>query len=474
MKSLKTLWHLLAVLLIVTLVLGACQPEEATETPAVEVEREEPTETEMEEGEEVAVEEMDLQGAAAPLNADVSGEVEFWHFWGSPVRRTAIRRAIAICTEKLPNITVEEVFKPWGDIWTANIAAVAAGSGMPDVIVEDRPKLQQRARDEVVENLQPYIDRDNLDPEQFWDFTWEETLYEENSYGVPFETDVRVLFWNKQLFEQAGLDPEQPPETWDDLLEYADALDVQNEDGSYERIAFFPLWSVGPDLWALTNGHDMVQDGQPVVDDPQMVETLRWTKDWIDRYGGWQELQNYRARYSAPPNDLFMSGAVAMLVDISGYHSVLSFYRPSVELENGETPRMEWGIAPIPYREEHADWSGGFALSVPRGAENPDAAWELIKCLTGPEAQMSWTRDTSSIPTNEEAARHPVLMADPYWEAIIENMQWSQGSEYVSEYPNWGEQLWQRYEAIWTGEMKPAEAMEEAQEAINEVMAQNE
>src|SRR5690349_1961288 len=76
-----------------------------------------------------------------PLNAEVSGNVEFWHHWGSPVRRTAIRRVVAMCQQALPNITIEEVFKPFGEGWTANIAAVAAGSGMPDVIVSDRLQL---------------------------------------------------------------------------------------------------------------------------------------------------------------------------------------------------------------------------------------------------------------------------------------------------------------------------------------------
>ncbi|MEZ4679577.1 MAG: hypothetical protein R2932_35700 [Caldilineaceae bacterium] len=78
--------------------------------------------------------------------SSASGDVEIWHFWGSPARRTAIRRVVAICENQLPNIQITETFKPWGDIWTANIAAVAAGSGMPDIIVEDRPLLPQRAR----------------------------------------------------------------------------------------------------------------------------------------------------------------------------------------------------------------------------------------------------------------------------------------------------------------------------------------
>src|SRR5690554_5398634 len=91
--------------------------------------------------------------SGAPLDPSVSGEVEFWHFWGSPVRRTAVRRVVAMCEQQLPNIEVTEVFKPWGDIWTANIAAVAAGSGMPDVIVADRGQLPREAAEGIYENL---------------------------------------------------------------------------------------------------------------------------------------------------------------------------------------------------------------------------------------------------------------------------------------------------------------------------------
>ncbi len=474
-------WRRLLALMVVGVLLAACAtptPEAPAPTPTTEPELtpapEEPTETTEPMPEETPTEEPTMEpgvpGGIAPLNPEVSGDVEFWHFWGSPVRRAAIRRAVALCEQLLPNIDVEEVFKPFGDIWTANIAAVAAGSGMPDVIVEDRPQLPQRARDEVETNLQPFIDRDGVEAGQFWEFTWNEAQYEGDVYGIPFETDVRVLFWNKQAFREAGLDPEVPPETWDDLLAYADALDVQNEDGSYSRIGVFPLWNAGVDFWARTNGWTPVINGVPSVDDPALEETLAWVKTWVDRYGGWQALQNFRAQFSAPPNDIFMSGAVAMVVDVGGYHSILSFYRPAYEFADGTRENMEWGISFIPYNLEKADWSGGFALSIPRGAPNPEAAWEFIKCLAGPEAQMSWARDTYAIPTLRDAAFDPVLMADPNWAAIVENMEYSSGSDYVPEYPNWNEQLNPRLELVWVGDLEPAAALEEAQQAIDDVI----
>ncbi|MFN8446296.1 MAG: ABC transporter substrate-binding protein [Caldilineaceae bacterium] len=401
----------------------------------------------------------------------VSGAVEIWHFWGSPVRRTALRRLIAICQEQLPNIQISETFKPFGDIWTANIAAVAAGTGMPGVIVENRPLLPQRARDQIDTNLQTYIDRDKFDTSVFWPFTWQETLYENNSYGIPFETDVRVLIWNKQAFADAGLDPEKPPTTWDELKTYADALDIKNDDGSYKRIGFFPLWQAGVDFWARTNGWQQVVDGKPNYNDPAFIETLQWVKGWVDRYGGWQNIQNYAASYASPPNDLFMSGATPMIVDVAGYLSQLNLYRPQAVHPDGSRENMTWGVSYIPYKKAQADWSGGFALSIPKGYANPDAAWEVIKCLSSSQSQESWTRDTLAIPTNQTLTNSAVLNADPFWGQIMEIMKTSQGSTYVPQYPNFTQEADTRFEKVWTGELTPEQMAQETQKAIDDTMA---
>jgi multiple sugar transport system substrate-binding protein len=168
-----------------------------------------------------------------------------------------------------------------------------------------------------------------------------------------------------------------------------------------------------------------------------------------------------------------MSGAVPMIVDVAGYLSQLNFYRPQVQRADGSTEAMEWGVSYIPYGEARANWSGGFALAIPQGAENPDAAWEVIKCMAGPEGQASWSRDTLAIPTLQTLTDDPVLMADPYWEQIMAVMEDSQGSTYVPAYPNFVQEVNTRYEQVWTGELTAEEMAEQAQQAIDDVMAQN-
>ncbi len=106
-------------------------------------------------------------------------------------------------------------------------------------------------------------------------------------------------------------------------------------------------------------------------------------------------------------------------------------------------------------------------------AKNTDAAWEFIKCATGYDAQVSWARDTYAIPTFVAAANEPVLMADPNWKFFVEAMKVSQVSAFVAEYANWREQLAQRYEKIWLGELPVAQALTEAQTAVDKTMAEN-
>jgi len=398
----------------------------------------------------------------------VSGTVNLWHFWGSPVRRNAIRRVVAICGQQLPNIQVTETFKPFGEIYTAHLAAVAAGSGMADVIVEDRPQLPARAADGIDISLQEFATRDGITGEEFWPFTWQQTLYEDATYGIPYETDVRVLYYNKNAFKEVGLDPEKPPTTWDELQQYAEKLDKKNGD-TIDRMGFSPLLGNGvPGIWGWTNGFQPIaDDGTFQLNAPEHVETLEWAKTWIDRYGGWQNHQNFKANFGAAPNDPFMSGRLAMIVETNGYASQLNAFRPQVPKADGSgNEELQWGVAAVPYKAEQATASGGFALSIPKGSPNGEAAWEFIKCATGPEAQASWARDTYSMPARVNAASDPTLTADPNWQLFVDQMEVTKTNPFVPDYPNWDQELGNRYEKIWTGETPVKQALDEAQQAV--------
>jgi multiple sugar transport system substrate-binding protein len=411
------------------------------------------------------------------LNTNVAGKVELWHFWSSPVRRNAIRRVVAICQQALPKIQITETFKPFGDIYTANTAAVAAGTGMPDVIVEDRPQLPQKAANNIETDLQALATRDGIDGSAYWPFTWNQTLYKGDTYGIPFSTDTRMLYYSKNAFKEVGLDPEKPPTTWSELEAAAAKLDKKNADGTYARLGFSPLIAGAWDQWATVNGAEYVtKDGRPNVNDPKVVEALSWMKKWVDKFGNYAALDKFRNTFTSPPNDAFMSGKVAMVTDINGYVSQLNFYRPQVNKADGSgKENLDWGIANLPHNDAapEANYSGGFALSIPRGSKNQDAAWEFIKCATSENAVASWARDTYEIPANIKAANDPTLTADPNWVLMLNALKTTKTIPFASQDPNYGQEVDKRTRDVFEGKKDAKAALDEAQAAIDAAIAKN-
>lgn len=403
-------------------------------------------------------------------NTELSGSIEFWHFWGSQVRRTAIRRAIALFNEAYPDIEVTETFVPFGDIWTRNLAAVAAGEGMPNVIVEDRPRLKDRAANDVHQSLGDLAARDGVTGEQFWPFTWEEaTTTEGVPYGLPYETDIRVVFYNKAAFADAGLDPDTPPANWDELATYADALDIRDGD-EITRATFWPTWSnIGLSDWGWSNGGEWQDaDFNPTLNAPENVEALEWMTTWSDRYGyeNWTALQS---TFGSGTQDGFMSGQVAMRVDVQGYASQLTFFNPQFVTEAEENLGYGVGPLPPPAGGQPAALSGGFALSIPRGIEDVDVSWEFIKFMTF-VGQQSWARDTFAIPTIQAmATEDPVLQASPNWQFYVDAMSYGRAATYNPFYPAMTSDLLPLAQtAALSGEQTPQEALDEAQAAAEE------
>jgi multiple sugar transport system substrate-binding protein len=408
-------------------------------------------------------------------NTSLSGEIEFWHFWGSQLRRTAIRRAIALFNSVYPDIKVNETFVPFGDIWTRNLAAVAAGSGMPDVIVEDRPQLKDRAKNDVDISLGDLASRDGVTGDHFWPFTWQEATTDEGvPYGLPYETDIRVLYYNKAAFSDSGLDPNTPPANWDELATFSDKLDAKDGD-DLTRVGFFPIFSnIGLGDWGWSNGGEwQTADYNPTLNAPENVGALEWMKTWADRYGfdNWTALQS---TFGSGTQDGFMSGQVATRVDVQGYTAVLGYFNP--QFKNQADENLGYGVAklPAPAGKEPGALSGGFALAIPRGAKNVDPAWEFIKYMTF-VGQQSWARDTYAMPTIQEmATTDPVLQASPNWALFVEAMGYGRAATYNPYYPAMMSDLIPNAQtAAMSGDMTPQEALDDAQAKAEEEVNRN-
>src|SRR5690606_35771316 len=126
----------------------------------------------------------------------------------------------------------------------------------------------------VIMALDDHLGDTGLDA--FWPATVAAVGWQGSTYALPLETDVRVLFYNKDLFAEAGLDPEAPPSTWDELAAASDALTVL-EDGRIQQLGFGPtLGNTYFPLYAMLNGEGLQRaDGGLQFDTELAIEALQ-------------------------------------------------------------------------------------------------------------------------------------------------------------------------------------------------------
>ncbi|PLR97532.1 ABC transporter substrate-binding protein [Bacillus sp. T33-2] len=390
--------------------------------------------------------------------------VNFWSFWGSETRRPIIEKIIDDFNKSQDKITVKHTFLPFGDIWTKNLASVAAGNPA-DVIINDINTVAQRAENEQVEDLSKYID-DSFE-NQFYPHLWATVVHKDKPYAVPFNTDTRLLYFNKKAFREAGLDPEKPPKTWAELEEYAKKLDVKNG-SNYERIGFYPLWgSAGAGAW-MTNADDgkgYIEDGQLAINTPDKLEALKWVHGWKERLGA-NTVQAFQAEFGSEQANPFIAEKVAMWVDIGTFYTQIRDYGKD----------LEFGVAPIPSYKEgsgHYAEGGGFVAEIPKGAEHPEEAMEFIKYLTGPEAQKYWAMKNYDNVANKAAAEATINELDGdaryVYEASVKNLETTNLYPVPLEYPDYHNRINPQIENALLGKISPEKALERAEKDVEKI-----
>lgn len=401
-------------------------------------------------------------------------QLEMWSFWGEGARRDAIEAALDEFNTSQDEIEVEYVYQPWGDIWTKSLAAIAAGNP-PDIIVQDINSVRQRADAEQATNIQQYLDQEEEDIQsRFYPQLWDTVIHEGEAYALPFNTDTQVLFYNKDMFEEVGLDPETPPATWTELEEAARALDVKNGD-NWERIGFYPRWSIGADVWALNadGGTSWFDEEDNVkVNTPNKVAALEWMLEWQDYYGS-DTINRYEAEFGQGIADPFISGLVGMRGQNINYY---------LSLRDNAPEDFNFGVAPLPEYEEGSgnwSWGGGFVLEIPQGAENPEASYEVMKYLTSTEVQEQFGMDSFDIMANQEAnenlMEHPDLTEKgrEMYQMAHKNLENTVITPVPLTAPDFNPLINGQIDEAFLGNKSAKEALDEAQASVENLVEQH-
>lgn len=222
-------------------------------------------------------------------------------------------------------------------------------------------------------------------------------------WSIPFQRSTPIMYYNKQAFEEAGLDPEKPPQTWEELLEFGARLTKKDGSGRVVRWGVqipeetWGIWMLegltiqaGGMLWD-PNGRGCVV----LFDSQYVADSLRFLTELKKRGASPPEI----VRWSTTPND-FVAGRVAIM-----YHSTgsLGFVR--------QNARFPFGTAFQARKVRYGVPTGGANFYIFKGQDpvKRQATWRFIKWMTRPEMVARWSIDSGYVATRRSAWDLPMM-----------------------------------------------------------------
>jgi multiple sugar transport system substrate-binding protein len=365
-------------------------------------------------------------------NTSVKGHVVMWHHYGSPLRHGAIREAIALFNKYYKGVSVSDVGFGFGADWDQMKTRIAAGSGIPDVVVSDRPKLYyDGARHHFYQPITDLVKRDGFKMSVYWPFIQRDSTINKQVYGVGWETDCRVLFHLRATMLDNGLKADVSPKTWNDIETYANKLDQKGGSlNGYSLVTFDPLANYDLTSWAWTNKGDAANSkGQPTINSAKMQQTAAWIKSWLDRYGGFAVDQAIAAHSAGGQADNPMTKKnTVFYVDTPTDQAVWEFYDLRFYTKAGKRIYPFYGAALVPYNTggSPSNLTGGFGLSMPRkhaSAAQRDATWEFMKFMSL-VGQKYFAEKVTAVPSVLSMAKNdPILKGTANWATFLKGMQ---------------------------------------------------
>jgi multiple sugar transport system substrate-binding protein len=309
--------------------------------------------------------------------------------WGDTTELANQQKIVDAFTALNPNITVKVTVADWDSYWP-KLQTDLAGGNAPDVFLMDGPLYPDyQTRDQLLD-LNPYIARDGFDTGQLVDLAvLDFTAPDGHLYGLPRDLNTIALFYNKTMFDAAGLPYPDATWDWNKLVEVATKL-TRTTDGKTSQWGFYTETSDMENLWSSlvwqAGGDILSADKKTVViDSDQAAAGIQFLQDLI-----------YKDKVMAQPvaggsGDAFENGQAAM--EANG-----SWLVPTHEAAG-----LDFGVAPLPTgpagQATSVNPSGVVAY---KGTKAPDAAWEFIKCYTGPQLQAMVASLKASMPANKQ------------------------------------------------------------------------
>ena len=379
--------------------------------------------------------------------------IRFWHAY-NPVEAEKVAKLVEEFMKENPDIKVEMEAIPYGALHDKLITAMAAGTA-PDVVRMDIIWVPEFASIGALLELDEFIERDNIDLNNFFPGPLETCKWNGHYYGLPLDTNTRVLFYRKDLFAEAGID--HPPRTWQELLEFAKKLTKDKDgDGKIDQYGLaiggaWP-WHFFPFLWQ--NGGDFLDEDMKkcIINSTEGVEALQFLVDLIHKYKV--------AEYGTDVWRGFALGRYAMMI-------MGPWGNPLVASVDKEVAEEKTGVALLFKGKYAASIVGGEDVVIFRQTKHPEAAWKFVKFLISERFQLEMF-EVGQIPVLRSLV--PKLSTDPYYKVFMEQLETARARTPHPKFAQMKEIIHREVEAALLGLKTPKEALDAIAAEVNKIL----
>ncbi|HEY6979711.1 ABC transporter substrate-binding protein [Reyranella sp.] len=409
----------------------------------------------------------------APALADAQTRIDF--FFPVPVDGKLAKemtRLVKVYNESQKDVSVTAVYTGSYDE-TKLKAQAAASAGKPPAVVLMSANfvLDLKLSGDLI-SLEPMLKADGATREaflaDFWPALHANATVDGELYAVPYQNSTPLLYYNKDHFKEAGLDPEKPPKTWSELV--ADAKKLTKGSGdNVERYGFsmpegydYMGWIM--EALCLSNGGRYFNEeygGEVYYDTPSMLGAAQFVEDLVYKH---KVMQPGVVEGGAVSTN-FLAGKVSMMLLSTGS---LSFIRDNM--------KASYGVAYVPKNVRNAVPIGGGSLVMFKGLNEDQkaAGWKFIKWLSSPETLGGWSRFTGYFAPRKSSYDLPEMkefMAKyPDAKVAIEELPFAKPWFATYQTVAVRKALEDQIQAVLNGKKKAPEAVKEAQRNADALM----
>jgi len=407
--------------------------------------------------------------AAAPASA---ADVELQFYFPVAVGGAAAETIESLTAEYVaqnPGVSIDAVYAGSYQDTVAKVLTAARGGDAPQLSVILSVDMFTLLDEDLI---LPFDDFAKTPEDKAWLDSFYPSFMQNSqtggkTYGIPFQRSTPVLYYNKEAFKEAGLDPNQPPATWEEMVDMGKKLVKKNASGQVERWGVripssgFPYWL----FQGLTTQNDVIlanNDGnQTNFDDPAVVEALEYLISLSKEHG---VMAPGIVEWGATPK-AFFEGQAAMMWTTTGNLTNVRKNAP-----------FDFGVAMLPANKRRGAPTGGGNFYMFKGSSDAElaAAFDFIKWITEPTQAAKWTIATGYVaprPSTWESPEMQAYTAD-FPPALVARDQLEHAVAELSTYENqrvtriFNDAL----EAAITGQKEPAAALKEAQAKADAIL----